>query len=238
MAYNCVKNENYETAASGNRRIFIVEDDLQVRKEMICLLERSGYICMAMESFDHALEQMEACEAELILLDITLPGIDGTVLLREFRKRKNTPVIMVTSRDTEMDEVLCMSYGADDFIAKPYHPSILLLHIEALFKRMHRQEEEILEYGGVRLDMARSCMLVHSSVVELSKNELKILCYLMKNCGRIVSRDELISYLWDTEEFIDDNTLTVNLSRVRKKLEEQGIVDMIKTKRGQGYLIG
>lgn len=220
------------------RSIYIVEDDSQLRGELVCLLEQNGYICTAIEEFEHAFEQLEESRADLILLDIMLPRIDGASLLREFRRKSDTPVIMVTSKDTEMDEMLCMSYGADDYIAKPYNPSILLLHIEALFKRISRSSEAAVEYGGVSLNTARSSMEIGGTVVELSKNELKILAYLMKNHGRIVSRDELIRYLWDTEEFIDDNTLTVNLSRVRKKLEEHGVCGLIKTKRGQGYLLG
>lgn len=220
------------------KNIYIVEDDKQVRDELICLLKRNHYHCTAMDDFENALEQLCKSNADLILLDITLPYLDGVCLLRAFRQQKDTPVIMLTSKNTEMDEVLCMSYGADDFIAKPYHPSILLLHMEAIFKRLDNQADSVIEFGGIRLDMARSSMEIDKAIVELSKNELKILSYLIQNQGRIVSRDELMEYLWDTEEFIDDNTLNVNLSRVRKKLEEHGVCDFIKTKRGQGYLLG
>ena len=154
------------------------------------------------------------------------------------------PVLMVTSKNTEMDEVICMSYGADDFIAKPYNPSILLLHIEAVFKRLSRgAEESVVTYGNIRLDAARGSMEIvgeegSSGLIELSKNEMRILLYLIKKQGKIVTRDELISYLWDSEEFVDDNTLTVNIDRVRTKLKEHGVEDLIKTKRGIGYLLG
>lgn len=154
---------------------------------------------------------------------------------------------MVTSKNTEMDEVLCMSCGADDFIAKPYNPAILLLHIEAVFKRLsHGGEDNTVSYGRIRLDAGRGNMEIlaadgqpdHAVTVELTKNEMRILLYLIQNQGNIVTREELISYLWDTEEFVDDNTLTVNINRVRAKLKENGIEDLIKTKRGIGYLLG
>lgn len=219
------------------KRIIVIEDDTQVREELVCLLNKNGYEGIGPAWFDDVPLQIEQTGADLVLLDISLPGEDGVNILREIRTCSDVPVIMVTSKDTEMDELMCMSFGADDFIAKPYHPSILLLHIEAVFKRINRAEE-CLEYGGVRLDSARGNLMIADDTVELSKNEMKIVTYLMKHQGEIVSRDALISYLWDSEEFIDDNTLTVNVNRVRKKLEEHGICDLIKTKRGQGYLLG
>lgn len=138
-----------------------------------------------------------------------------------------------------MDEVICMSYGADDFIAKPYNPAILLLHIEAVFKRLaHSSEQTVLTCGCLRLDRERGILYIREEEVDLTKNEMKILVYLMKHQGKIVARDELISYLWDTEEFVDDNTLTVNVNRVRTKLKEYGVEDLIRTKRGIGYVMG
>lgn len=138
-----------------------------------------------------------------------------------------------------MDEVICMSYGADDFIAKPYNPAILLLHIEAVFKRLaHPAEQTVLTCGCLRLDKERGTLYIGEEEVDLTKNEMKILIYLMKHQGKIVAREELISYLWDTEEFVDDNTLTVNVNRVRTKLKEYGVEDLIRTKRGIGYVMG
>lgn len=219
------------------KKILIVEDDVQVREELKMLLNKNGYEGAAISEFDNLPDAMIKEKPDLILLDINLPDTDGENVLRKFRKESDVPVIMVTSRNTEIDEVLCMSYGADDFIAKPYNPSILLLHIEAIFKRMGNGRN-ILELNGLKVDMAKGVFVVDGNETELSKNEMKILGYLLKNKGRIVSRDELISYLWDNEEFVDDNTLTVNINRVRKKLEENGLRDVIKTKRGQGYIIG
>lgn len=220
------------------KKILIVEDDIQVREELKILLDKNGYEGVVLDKFDNLLSEIIGSNADLVLLDINLPNTDGENLLRHLRKESDVPVIMVTSRNTEIDEVLCMSYGADDFIAKPYNPSILLLHVEAIFKRMGNSSRNILEMDSLKLDMSKGVFSVDGEETELSKNEMKILGYLLENKGRIVSRDALINYLWDNEEFVDDNTLTVNINRVRKKLDDSGIKNVIKTKRGQGYIIG
>ena len=219
------------------RTIAVIEDHVQVREELVSLLNKNGYRGISVSEFHNIPELLKQSSADLVLLDISLPGADGINILREIRKDNDVPVIMVTSKDTEMDELMCMSFGADDFITKPYHPSILLLHIEAVCKRIYKTDE-CLQCGAVRLDCSRGELLIGDDVVELSKNEMRILTYLMKHQSEIVTRGELMSYLWDSEEFIDDNTLTVNVNRVRKKLEEHGVEDLIKTKRGQGYLLG
>ncbi len=226
------------------KKILIVEDDKEICGQLQEFLGNNGYVCEAVNEFEDVPAQIVASDADMALLDITLPGADGENILRKLRMESDIPVIMVTSKNTEMDEVICMSYGADDFIAKPYNPSILLLHIEAVFKRLSRgAEESVVAYGNIRLDAARGSMEIvggegSSGLIELSKNEMRILLYLIKKQGKIVTRDELISYLWDSEEFVDDNTLTVNINRVRTKLKEHGVEDLIKTKRGIGYLLG
>ena len=188
------------------KRILIVEDDMALAQELQYLLISNQYDAQCVEEFTDVAGQILASQADMVLLDINLPEVDGQSVLRELRKTSDIPVIMVTSKNTEMDEVISMSFGADDFIAKPYNPSILLLHIEAVFKR-------------------------------LGKMEAGILSYLLKHQNTIVTRDELISYLWDSEAFVDDNTLTVNMNRVRKKLADLGVEDIIRTKRGQGYIL-
>jgi len=219
------------------KKILIIEDDTGLQEELKYLLHQNGYEVVLLKDFGHALDEMLESQADLILLDIMLPEIDGQYLLREFRKKSSIPVIMVTSKNTEMDEVLCMTYKADDFIAKPYNPTILLLHIEAVFRRIEHTGSTVTEYKGIRLDTGRGNMTVNGRLMELTKNEMRILLFLIKNRGRIVSRESLISDLWESEEFVDDNTLTVNVTRIRKKLEECGLADIIKTKRGQGYLL-
>lgn len=227
------------------KKVVIVEDDIEIRTQLVGFLGNNGYECCVITDFSNVAEQIAASGADMVLLDLTLPGADGAGILRALRKLSEIPVIIVTSKNTEMDEVICMSYGADDFIAKPYNPAILLLHMEAVFKRLSRfGEENIVEYKNIRLDAGRGIMQImcpdgdRTDAVELTKNEIKILVYLIKNQGKIVSRDELISYLWDSEEFVDDNTLTVNINRVRAKLREHGVEDLIKTKRGIGYKLG
>lgn len=175
-------------------------------------------------------------DADLVLLDIMIPGINGQQVLKQLRAKSDVPVIMVTSKNNEVDEVLSMSYGADDYITKPYNPTLLLLHIEALFKRMNRQHTEEV-YRGVKVNVLRSTLEKGGKELLLSKNEMAIFHFLLQHKGCIVSRDDLMDYLWDTNKFIDDNTLTVNITRLRRKLEEIGLVDVIETRRGQGYLL-
>lgn len=220
------------------KKILIIEDDKDLQEELSCLLERNGYATECVTDFRNTWESMRETDADLILLDLTLPDTDGQTLLRRFRKESLLPVIIMTSKNTEMDEVLCMTYGADDFIAKPYNPMILLLHMEAVFRRASRENETILQYKELQLDLDRGSMQAGSGKTDLTKNESRILAYLIRNQGKIVSRDELIRYLWESDEFVDDNTLTINITRIRKKLEECGMEELIKTKRGQGYILG
>lgn len=220
------------------KKILIIEDDKDVREELKVLLCRNGYQADYVTEFKDVCKKITESESDMVLLDINLPDVDGESLLKELRKTSSVPVIMVTSKNTEMDEVLCLSFGADDFIAKPYNPSVLLLHIEAVFRRMGRTEkEDTLSYDDLVVDLGRGVMKIGDKVVELSKNEMGVLTYMLKKRGQIISRDELMNYLWDSEQFVDDNTLTVNINRVRKKLEECGFKDVIQTKRGQGYII-
>lgn len=218
------------------KKILMIEDDAGIREELKKLLENNGYQAEAVSDFQDLKQQILESGADLVLLDIMIPGISGEFLLKEIRRESQVPVIMVTSKNTEMDEMLCMTYGADDYITKPYHPAILLLHIEAVLKRAGHAEAEKI-YRGWVLNTARSTLEKEKEEILLSKNELGIFCYLLKNQGKIVSREDMMNYLWDTEKFIDDNTLTVNVTRLRKKLEEAGLRDVIETRRGQGYLL-
>lgn len=227
------------------KKILIVEDDREIRRQLAGFLVNNGYECQEITDFSRVVEEVIDAKADMLLLDLTLPGADGAGILRNLRKKSDLPVIIVTSKNTEMDEVICMSYGADDFIAKPYNPAILLLHMEAVFKRLsHSEEESIVEYENIRLDIGRGTMEIvgretgETESLELTKNETRILAYLIRHREKIVSREELISYLWDSQEFVDDNTLTVNINRVRGKLKEHGIEDLIQTKRGIGYKLG
>lgn len=220
------------------KRILIVEDDMTLAQELEYLLVSRQYEAEYLTEFSNVASQILAKQADMVLLDINLPDMDGESVLRELRKKSDIPVIMLTSKNTEMDEVISMSFGADDFIAKPYNPSILLLHIEAVFKRTGKTDTtQEMHYKDMVLDTARGVLLVGGKSVELTKNEAGILSYLLHHQNTIVTREALISYLWDSEEFVDDNTLTVNINRVRKKLSDLGMEDIIRTKRGQGYIL-
>ena len=218
------------------QKILIIEDDKILAQELKELLEGNGYEGIIFQNFENATEKILELNAEMILLDINLPNINGEFLLKEIRKKSDIPIIMVTSRDTEIDEVISMSTGADDYITKPYNPTILLLRIEAIFKRMKKENEKTL-YKDVEIDKDRSLIKRKDKQVILSKNEILIFDFLIKNQGKIVSRNDIINYLWDSEEFVDDNTLTVNIARLRNKLEYIELYNEIQTRRGQGYIL-
>lgn len=220
------------------KKIALIEDDKALRSALSSLLKESGYQVTAIEDFHHTEKQILSANPDLILLDIILPGTNGQEILRNLRKDTEVPVIMLTSKTGETDEILSMSYGADDYITKPYNPALLLLKIEAIFRRMKPQEaREELEYRGVSINLLRSTMRFEGREIVLSKNEISIFYYLMKHKGTIVSRDELMDYLWDCNDFVDDNTLTVNINRLRKRLEEAGLLGVIETRRRQGYIL-
>lgn len=217
-------------------KILIVEDDKLLAQELKELLENVGYQAIILEDFQEITKNILKQNANLILLDINLPNNNGQLLLKEIRKKSNIPVIMVTSRNTDTDEVISMSSGADDYITKPYNPTILLLRIEAILKRTQNEAQK-LEYKNIKIDRTRSQIICKDKVIILSKNEFLMLEYLLKNQGKIVSREEIMSYLWESDEFVDDNTLTVNVSRLRSKLEEVELKNVIETRRGQGYIL-
>ena len=218
-------------------RILIVEDEVKIREELKTFLENNGYEILTINNFENTLDQIKKLEIDLILMDINIPGINGMHLCREIRKTSKIPIIIVTSRDTEMDELLCMNYGADDFITKPYNMQILLAHIEAVLKRSKPEISHILEYKGMKINLSKGTIDYDNQTVILTKNEIQIFSYLLERRGTVVTRDELMNYLWNTEAFIDDNTLTVNMARLRKKLEDLGFKDIIETRRGWGYII-
>ena len=218
------------------KKILIVEDDIELSKELKLLLEQNGYQAEIVSDFSNTKQQILESNSDLVLLDINIPNENGEYLLKEIRKVSNVPIIMVTSRNTELDEVVSMSYGADDYITKPYNPTILLLHIEALFKRIEKNSPR-LRYRHIQLNLEKGTIETENEEITLSKNELMIFTYLLKNQGKIVTREDIMNYLWDTEEFIDDNTLTVNINRLRKRLLDVGLGDCIETNRGQGYIL-
>ncbi|MEA4988473.1 MAG: response regulator transcription factor [Anaerovorax sp.] len=218
--------------------LFIIEDDLKLRGELITFLENYDYCCKTSDNFKNIVSEVVAAKPDLILLDINLPYFDGYHICREIRKLSEVPIIVVTSRNTDMDELMSMNLGADDFVTKPYNTQVLLARIHAILKRMNKKSDtDTLAYKNLVLYLAKSVATHGTESAELTKNELRILSLLMKNQGSIISRDDLMDELWQSNEFVDDNALTVNVNRLRKKLEEIGAVDFIKTKRGQGYIL-
>lgn len=219
-------------------KLFIIEDDIVLRTELISLLESYNYSCETSDNFKNIISEAVDSNADLILLDINLPYYDGYHVCREIRKISDVPIMVVTSRNNDMDELMSMNLGADDFITKPYNIQILLARIAAILKRTNQKNySSEVEYKGLTLSMTKSTVYYESKEAELTKNELRILSVLMQNANSIISRDDLMDELWQSDEFVDDNTLTVNVNRLRKKLEEIGAADFIKTKRGQGYMI-
>ncbi len=217
-------------------KILIIEDDLEQQRELKRLLTASGYDVFVAQNFTSLLEEIVHTKPNLILMDINLPGINGESLLKELRRTMDVPVIMVTSKNNEADEVLSMSYGADDYITKPYNPTILLLRIEAILKRL-QQTSDFLTVDKMQIFPDRGLIKCEEKEVLLTKNEMLILKLLVQNRGKIVSREAIMDDLWNSYEFVDDNTLTVNISRLRAKLQEIGYEDVIQTRKRQGYIL-
>ena len=219
------------------KKILIIEDDESIRKELEELLSNAGYVALTLEGTTNMLDDILSIHPDLILLDINIPYMNGEVLLKNLRKVSNIPVIMVTSKNTEIDEVLSMSYGADDYITKPYNPTILLLRIGAVLKRLENNIIDIIEYHGLSIEIKKGIVKKEKEEIILTKNEMIIFLYLYERMGSIVTRDELMTELWNNDEYINDNDLTVNISRLRSKLRELGVEDAIETRKGQGYIL-
>ena len=217
-------------------KIYIVEDDRSIREELAELLRSSGYEAEYLTDFSDSADKILSAGADLILMDINIPNLNGEQLLREIRKKTDTPVIMVTSRTSETDEVLSMSYGADDYITKPYNPTILLLRISAVMKRA-AGSSQTRTYNGLQVNDAMGSLTDGSRELSLTKNEMIIFRFMLDRQGSIVTRDELMTALWDNDEFVNDNALTVNISRLRSKLAELGCEDAIETRKKQGYIL-
>ncbi len=220
-------------------KILVVEDDHQIQQELVLLLQRNGFEAQALTSFESVPQQIVAAHPDLVLLDLNLPGIDGQQICREVRQLSNVPIIVVTSRNTDLDELMVLSLGADDFIAKPYNTQILLMHITSVLRRANSDATTgtKLSHAGVTLDSSSCKVSANQKSVELTKNELRILSLLMQNAGTVVSRQRIQEELWQSDEFVDDNTLTVNISHLRNTLASIGVEDFVMTRRGLGYVI-
>lgn len=221
------------------QKILIVEDDEKLRYELEKFLNNNGYEAESLKIFNNTIQDILKINPNLVLLDINLPNADGEYICREIRKKSNVPIIIVTSRDNEIDELLSINYGADHYITKPFNIQILLAKISSLLKRAKGISDinGRIDIGEFILNMSNSTIEKNDKLIELTKNEFKILQFLIQNRGKIVSREDIMECLWDNESFIDDNTLSVNITRLRNKLEEIGLKEVIETKRGQGYIL-
>lgn len=218
-------------------KILIVEDDLKIREELKILLERERYQVEVLSSFLNTVEDIRCRDYDLLLLDINLPDKNGFTICKEIKKDKQTPIIFVTSRNTEEDELNSILSGGDDFVTKPYNKYILLEKIGRALKLNDPTRYKELVVHDVILDLHLSEIKYHDQEVELTRNEFRILYYLFLNVGQVLSKEKLIEYLWNDAYYLDETILLVNINRLRKKLEDMGLKDFVKTKRGVGYFI-
>ncbi|HYE11232.1 MAG TPA: response regulator transcription factor [Patescibacteria group bacterium] len=221
-------------------KVLIIEDDFKIREIILENIQKWGYEGLIVKDFSKVMEDFTDYQPHLVLLDINLPAFDGFYWCGKIREISKVPIIFISSRNSNMDIIMAVNMGGDDFVQKPFSLEVLLAKVNALLRRTYSYvdvEANVLEHQGVVLNLKDSCVLYQQKKLELTKNEFKILYILMKNNGKLVSRDEIMRKLWEDESFVDDNTLTVNINRLRKDLANMGLDDFIKTKRGQGYII-
>lgn len=220
-------------------KILIVEDDTTIGEKMKSHLERWAYQVRLVEDFQDVLGEVTSYSPDLILMDITLPYYNGFYWCTEIRKLFKIPIVFISSADDNMNIVMAMDMGGDDFIAKPFDLAVLTAKIGAIIRRSYSYagQVNVIEHNGVILNLLDAAVSYQGQKAEFSKNEFQIFALLMENAGSIVSRDTIMMQLWDSDNFIDDNTLTVNVTRIRKKLKELGLEDFVKTKKGIGYII-
>lgn len=221
------------------QKILIIEDDEKLRNELEIFLSHYGYQAECLKKFDNTINDIVKIKPDLILLDINLPGVDGEYICKKIRKQSDMGIIIITSRDNELDELVSINYGADHYITKPFNIHILLAKINSLLRRTNNNSDskDKIDAKDFVLNISNSTISKNNKTIDLTKNEYKILRYLTQNRGKIVSREDIMNCLWESESFIDDNTLSVNITRLRAKLEELQLKDLIETKRGQGYIL-
>lgn len=221
------------------KRILIAEDNEKLRDELEIFLNNNGFKAGSLKDFENTLTEILNINPDLLLLDINLPNADGEYICKEIRKKSDMPIIIITTRDSEIDELLSINNGADHYITKPFNIHILLAKINSLLKRTEKWSDsfDIINAGEFILNINKNTIEKDGKTIELTKNEFRILKYLTENKNKIVSREDIMLCLWDSDDFIGDSTLTVNMTRVRSKLELLGLKEMLETKRGQGYIL-
>ena len=220
-------------------KILIIEDDSTIQTQLRNLLTGNGYEVETVTDFRNTVEHVKTFAPHLVLLDIKLPGSSGFEICSQIRAFSDMPIIFVTSSNTDMDELNSIMLGGDAFITKPYNTAILLAKIASLLRKASAsaQTAEVLSWNGADLHLESSMIAYHEKQAELTKNEVKILYYLFKHAGKICPRSDIVDFLWDNQLYVDDNALSVNITRIREKLAGIGLADFIKTKHRQGYTI-
>ncbi|AVD35314.1 response regulator transcription factor [Clostridioides difficile] len=221
-------------------KIMVVEDDVSLKNIIAECLTKWGHNVHQIENLENIIEEFKNYKPQLVLLDINLPFYDGFYWCNEIRKISKVPIIFISSRNSNMDVIMGVNLGADDYIQKPFSIDVLVAKVNALLRRTYNfvdNNSNQIIHNGVTLDLSTATINYEDNTIELTKNEIKILHELMKYKGQIVSRNKLMKKLWDNDWFVDDNTLTVNVNRIRSKLNEIGLEDFIETKRGLGYII-
>lgn len=219
-------------------KIHIVEDEPEIRRELAVLLQRYGYACESSMDFARITSRILESKPHLVLLDINLPCEDGYTVCREIREQSDIPIIVLTGRNTDFDELMSLHIGADDFISKPYNAQVLIARIQKILKRTYEaQAQSALIHKGLMIDLLSASASHDGKEIDLTKNELGILRLLVANKGNVIPRDAIIDELWQSDEFIDENTLNVNIVRLRKKLSQIGLPDYLETRRGLGYRV-
>ncbi len=220
------------------KQILIVEDDEKLRNELEIFLNNNGYKAVSLKEFNNVVQDILNIKPDLLLLDINLPGADGEFICKELRKKSTLPIVIITSRDNEIDELLSINYGADHYITKPFNIQILLAKIASLLRRSDTQSyQDIISTEEFVLNISKSTIEKNNKEIELTRNEIRILKYLLEHRDKIIAREEIMDFLWENNSFIDDNTLTVNITRLRNKLEELNLKHLLETRRGQGYIL-
>lgn len=233
------KKAGWITGVRRMYKILIVEDDMVIAKGLASHLQQWGYDAVYVEDFKNVKDKFLECDPQLVLLDVILPYFNGFHWCQEIRKVSKVPIVFLSSANDNMNIVMAMNMGGDEFIEKPFDLNVLTAKVQALLRRAYsfQGNVNVLEHEGMLLNLNDASLSYKGEKISLTKNEFRILQMLMENAGKIVARDDIIARLWESDEFIDDNTLTVNVARLRKKLENAGMEGRIKTKKGIGYYL-
>lgn len=221
------------------RRILIIEDDNVIAKTIKSHLESWGYQAEYITNFKEVLSEFVSFDPQLVLLDISLPYFNGFYWCNEIRKVSKVPIIFISSASDNMNIIMAMNMGGDDFLAKPFDLSVMLSKVQAMLRRSYDYmgHSNLLEHNDAILNISDATLSYKGKKIDLTKNDFKILQILLENKGKVVSRNSIMSRLWETDSYVDENTLTVNMTRLRKKLEMEGLIDFIVTKKGIGYMV-